>query len=614
MTIEPEKTKNKKRPLAYIQDRWDRELAPVLTEATLQQQEQLEVLWERTLRWLKEERGLVRDSLRKPITQIRTLIKELPLTPDNTWQDPRSRQPRPEHVAYHIFNLPEDEWERMNADSQLTLQERLENQQFLDNPDAIVNQALILIQSDDWAELVVGLALATGRRLAELLKTCRFTEKTAYSVWFTGLVKGHGREDEGFEIPTPVRAFLVVEGLQRLRRLIDCTELEPEQVSQRYNQAVNKVVNQYFGELIPVRVTRERLSVHVLRTVYARIATYWYAPQRVADITYMAQIQGHRYILDPEREEGETDDDIQNKRLNYAANANYFDYKLRSLGADGQYHIEGDQGIHLGRPGVKVLEAFAQEAVEEASGEIQGKGKRKGKEKKESTSSWVPITVQRHTRDWFREIETTVKGPSQQSQRDDALLRKLLTLYVVGGQAEPSEGARSVVSLDLLEIPEKTRDLLRQAMALSGSVDLLSFLIATAEPEAQRLVKQATRHGAERFRTVPTDQLVSKDPEASTERFRRAVYTVMEYNRTHQLSERWFLSDLAIQNLVGGSKESIKAYKAAHAEEIAVHHREFGIEPGFNRKPGNPRIQEVIQVPNEPSAFPWGPAAAMASE
>ena len=140
MTTEPEKTKNKKKPLAYIQDRWDRELVPALTEATLQQQEQLEALWERTLRWLKEERGLQGDSLRKPITQIRSLIKELPLTPENTWQDPRARQPKPEHVAYHIFNLPEDEWERMNADSQMTLQERLTHQQFLDRPDAIANQ------------------------------------------------------------------------------------------------------------------------------------------------------------------------------------------------------------------------------------------------------------------------------------------------------------------------------------------------------------------------------------------------------------------------------------------------------------------------------------------
>jgi hypothetical protein len=156
-------TKKKKQPvLGYIQDRWDRELRPSLILATLQQEAELEALWERTLRWLKEERGLQGDSLRKPITQIRGLIKQLELTSDNTWTDPRSR--KQEHVALHIFNLPEAEWERMNARSGLTLQERLENQQFLEHPDAIVSRGLILVQSSDWAELLVALALGTGRR------------------------------------------------------------------------------------------------------------------------------------------------------------------------------------------------------------------------------------------------------------------------------------------------------------------------------------------------------------------------------------------------------------------------------------------------------------------
>ena len=170
-----QETKKKKQPtLAYIQDRWHEELEPSLVQATLGQEQELEALWERTLRWLKEERGLQGDSLRKPITQIRGLIKRLDLTADNTWTDPRSR--KQEHVALHIFNLPEAEWERMNARSGLTLQERLENQQFLEYPDQIVNKGLILVQSSDWAELLVALGLGTGRRFWELVKTGTFVE------------------------------------------------------------------------------------------------------------------------------------------------------------------------------------------------------------------------------------------------------------------------------------------------------------------------------------------------------------------------------------------------------------------------------------------------------
>jgi telomere resolvase len=261
MTIEEPKpeAKRKKQPtLAYIQDRWHEELEPSLVQATLGQEQELEALWERTLRWLKEERSLQGDSLRKPITQIRGLIKQLPLSADNAWTDPRSH--KQEHVALHIFNLPEAEWERMNARAGLTLQERLENQQFLEYPDHIVNKGLILVQSSDWAELLVALALGTGRRFWELVKTGTFVERTPYSVDFTGQLKGLSREEE-FEIPTLYRAFLVVEGIQRLRRLIDWSELEDENSPkyQKYNRVANEMMVHQFTDLIPVRPTREQL-------------------------------------------------------------------------------------------------------------------------------------------------------------------------------------------------------------------------------------------------------------------------------------------------------------------------------------------------------------------
>ncbi len=613
-----QETKKKKQPtLAYIQDRWHEELEPSLVQATLGQGQELEALWERTLRWLKEERGLQGDSLRKPITQIRGLIKQLDLTADNTWTDPRSR--KQEHVALHIFNLPEAEWERMNARAALPLQERLENQQFLEYPDQIVNKGLILVQSSDWAELLVALGLGTGRRFWELVKTGTFVERTPYSVDFTGQVKGHGREEEAFEIPTLYRAFLVVEGIKLLRRLIDWSELEDEYSPkyQKYNRAANEMVVHQFTDLIPVRPTREQLNFHVLRTVFARIATYWYAPPEVADITFMAEIQGHTYIKHPQKEKGETDEDVQKKQLNYAANANYFDYKIGRREASGNYQVVGDQGIKLGRPGVVRLAAFPAKQVA-VPGEAESKRNGKGK-KRESTSDWAPLTVRRHSREWFRELSggTNGRGP-RQSEKDDAFLRTLVTTYLVSDQAKQAEEDRPVLDLSMLDVSEKTRDLFRQAMALSGTTDLLSFLLAAAEPEAQRLVNQEVGHSAQYYETLSTDvlfQMRNDDPGARQELYRRAVYSVMTYNREHSLRERWFLSDRAIQALAGGRKEFIKLYKEAHHEEIEAHHREFSVQEGFNRKPGNPQIQDVVAIPSEATAFPWGraPVEAFAS-
>ncbi len=409
----------------------------------------------------------------------------------------------------------------------------------------------------------------------------------------------------------------MVEAVARVRRLIDWESLEDEYSPnyQKYNKAVNEVVVRHFTDLIPVRQTRERLNFHVLRSVYARIAVYWYCPPEVADLTFMAQIQGHRHILEPDVEPGETEEDVKNKQLSYAASAHYFDYKIGKKLPDGSWQVVGDQGIKLGLPGVQRLKAFPAASAEE-QGQVQEKRK-KGKgarAKKESTSNWAPVTVRRQSRDWFRELSEGVKGgPSRPSERDDAFLRRLLTLYLVSDQAALAPAL--TLSLDQIEVSEKTRDLFRRALALAGTTDVLSFLVAAAEPEAQRLVEQASRYGARRYEMVPTDKLNARDPESSNERFRRAVYWLMKYNREAAPMDRWYFTVLAIQKLVGGNKKNITAYLDAHAEEIATHHRELGIEPGFNRKPGKVQIQDKVTVPNEPEAFPWGqPAPSAESE
>ena len=329
-------------------------------------------------------------------------------------------------------------------------------------------------------------------------------------VEFRGQVKGRSREDEAFEIPTLYRAFLLVDAIGRLRHLMDWDELIDEYSPkyQKYNKVVNELVVQQFSELISVRPTREQLSLHVLRTIFARIATYWYGPPEVADITYMAQIQGHRHILDPDVVPGETPQDIKDKQLNYAANANYFDYKIGRKLADGSFQPVGDQGVKLGQPGVTCLRAFPAPVPTEGPEETTSTRKGKGKAKKESSSEWAPVTVRRHSREWYRELSQGVKASgSRQSEIDDAFLRTLLTQHVVSKQADAAVSTSSTLSLDFVEMPEPTRGLFRQAMAMSGATDLFSFLLAAAEPEAQRLLHQEQRHTAPSYETVATKAL-----------------------------------------------------------------------------------------------------------
>jgi hypothetical protein len=148
--------------LGWVQRRWNEVLEPVVSTATVEQEAELCAVWERELEWWKTQRRLAGDSLRKPITQVRMLIKGLPVTEQNSWENPRTGEG--EHLGLKVCNLSEGEWVAMNARNQGVTQERLSQQVLLKDPDALVQRALSLLFSQEWADLVVGIAVCTGRR------------------------------------------------------------------------------------------------------------------------------------------------------------------------------------------------------------------------------------------------------------------------------------------------------------------------------------------------------------------------------------------------------------------------------------------------------------------
>jgi uncharacterized protein (DUF2384 family) len=125
--------------------------------------------------WFKQQwcqqRGLCQlHQQRTPMTQTRNAIKQRLST---------------DHVAYEMVNFSTDEWIQMNLPSQATLQRRWENQKLSEenqkliyHTEAIVASATGLLDSNYWADIAAGLSVLTGRRLAELLKTGQFTQKS----------------------------------------------------------------------------------------------------------------------------------------------------------------------------------------------------------------------------------------------------------------------------------------------------------------------------------------------------------------------------------------------------------------------------------------------------
>ena len=64
--------------------------------------------------------------------------------------------------------------------------------------------------------MAAGLAVVTGRRVSEVLKTAEFSYKTEYSITFAGALKRRQERVECiFEIPTLVKAKEVINSLTK---------------------------------------------------------------------------------------------------------------------------------------------------------------------------------------------------------------------------------------------------------------------------------------------------------------------------------------------------------------------------------------------------------------
>jgi len=288
-------------------------------------------------------------SWRNPMLQTRRALEQIPLTQDNSWHNPKYN--RQEHIALKYMDFLPSEWTAMNASTSVQLENRLSNSKFITDPDAIVAASDALLKSKYWADIAAGLVVNTGRRHTELMKTAEFEPMTPYSLRFSGQLKSIGQAS--FEIPTFSRADKVLSALQELRTIIDCAQMTKTEVNQKFSGKLIQTVDSHFAGLVPQREGKDNLYTHLFRAVYARLAVWYYCPPHVADILFMAQIQGHFHFLNADSEE---------YRLNFASTAHYYDYQIASslIAAHGGQR----QGIWLGKPGVEVLQVLQPAATE----------------------------------------------------------------------------------------------------------------------------------------------------------------------------------------------------------------------------------------------------------
>lgn len=159
------------------------------------------------------------------------------------------------------------------------------------------------LQVTEWQDISCAIAMATGRRMAEVHLSASFKELDSHIVEFKGYLKGKSRKielDNGkevaarnypFKIPTLVPANLVVKGLEWLDnhdKRFPPTE-DPERVNKRWSKPLNQHV-----KLAKWLILDEGMTYHKFRGAYFRACTINDAIDLLDYLDYARQVLGDR--------------------------------------------------------------------------------------------------------------------------------------------------------------------------------------------------------------------------------------------------------------------------------------------------------------------------------
>lgn len=559
----------------WLQIRWNEIFFPAIEH--LVTEEEVKALCETEIEsWKLRPEIKSESTLRNPMTASRKEI-EARLSGDlQAW-------------ALKYLAFPEEWYRKYNAPSQKQVEERLEHQKFLQDPDAIVAKAVILLASREWADIAIGIAVVTGRRPGEVLKTAIFTSKTRYSVVFEGQLKSRGTLPP-YEIPTLCEAAIVIDALARLRVLLPTANQDVAVVTRTYSKLLQEAANRHFSALVPFRHGRDGLYGQLFRAVYPQIAVFWFAPKLINDAHYKATIQGHTQYFDQETEEA---------RRSYGSRAHYDDYKI----ADRTGNIDGRQGIKLGMEGVELLEVFKPKPRRKP---MTTPDTVEAEETQKKRSQNRPLTLT--DEQLYNQVLALKTGLGHRSYNETVGL--LLAAYQSQGAAAPLNTGELTpdrlvsgieINLGTKEEPEMAALAPLIAQSLKANEDFSAFLIDALSKEVKFRAGVVRRHDGKDFSGLKTTQLKGiRDERATRERIRRAVIALADYNDAEERvrAERWFLNATTVHRLVGGRYPIITAWLTEHKAKVEALNTRHGLTDRANNK--EYYVESVVTVPEEP--------------
>lgn len=175
--------------------------------------------------------------------------------------------------------------------------EKVTNQVSID-PTTLLNYTKAVLAHPDeyrYEDVAIALALATGRRMAEIMSTGNFEVVDEYTIAFSGLTKARFKKDEKsvavINIPTLVPAKDVVKGIEYLTFLN--RRIDIEDVNNKYGKAFLRVIKGHWLNISGLPSSDEKVFTYKsLRALYAEIC-YKNLGGTVDKSLYYSKILGH---------------------------------------------------------------------------------------------------------------------------------------------------------------------------------------------------------------------------------------------------------------------------------------------------------------------------------
>lgn len=223
---------------------------------------------------------------------------------------------RIEHHAYYMFEPKGSYKDFISDDSAKKLKAKLSNQ-ILVNPEWVKTLANTLLTKDDpsVSDLAIGIAMATGRRLTEIMKTGTIKAVNKSTLLFAGQLKTKNRhlfeEIKPYEVPAMIDSAIICKALKKLRNEtkaepliyrnvrgeeVESTVLGGDNKDYYHNAAINVKYGRTLNRSIKALLKDGYFSFKDCRALYTEVTYEEHAKEGESRSAYRHRVLGHSLI------------------------------------------------------------------------------------------------------------------------------------------------------------------------------------------------------------------------------------------------------------------------------------------------------------------------------